>query len=142
MRNPVFLGLAAVLLVAADRPDFSGEWKIDPGASRTAPIAPPKTQTLTIVHRDPEMSVAQRTATGLPRDYRYLTNGEMTRNESPHGAKLESRAVWDGTGLSIRTLMSTSLLSATMQERWSLSADGKTLEIDRQGKIHVYRKKK
>ncbi|MBS1830336.1 MAG: hypothetical protein JST93_33850 [Acidobacteria bacterium] len=137
--NALVLGLMAVSLAAGERPDFSGEWKIDPEASKTAPLPAPRTQTLTVVHRDPEMSVAQRTATGLPRDYKYKTDGAKTENLSPHGVKLESKAEWSGGQLIIRTGMSASGLAARMEERWSLSGDKKTLTVTRDGSIFVYR---
>ena len=131
----------ASLLMAAGKPDFSGEWKIDPKASKTAPFPPPQTQTLSVVHRDPELSVEQRTATGLPRVYKYKTNGERTENISPHDVKLASEANWSEEELSIRTGMTSGGLSAAMEERWSLSKDGKTLTVIRAGKmVYVYRK--
>ena len=118
-----------------------GEWKIDPKASKTAPFPPPQTQTLSVVHRDPELSVAQRTATGLPRGYKYKTNGEPTENVSPHDVKLVSKANWSGAELTIRTGSSSGAHSAAMEDRWALSKGGQTLTVIRQGKmVYVYRK--
>ncbi|MBL8230165.1 MAG: hypothetical protein JNL98_16875 [Bryobacterales bacterium] len=137
----------AILLVlntaiwATDMPDFSGTWEIDPSKSQTAPVPPPKTQTLTIAHRDPELSVAQRTATGLPRDYRYRTDGKPVVNTSPHGVKMEATAGWDGAELVIRTSMSSGGLSVPMSERWVLAENGRVLRITRGKQIYVYRKK-
>ncbi|MBL8175811.1 MAG: hypothetical protein JNK48_14140 [Bryobacterales bacterium] len=125
------LGIAASVLVAAEKPDFSGVWKIDVSATKTEPFPLPKTSTLTltVVHRDPELSVSQRTDGGLPRDYQYKTNGEKTENLSPHDVKLQSEATWAGAELVIRTAMSAAAGAAKMEDRWTLSADGKTLTI-------------
>lgn len=137
----------AILLVlttatwGADKPDFSGTWDIDPSKSQTAPAPPPKTQTLTIEHRDPELAVAQRTATGLPRDYRYRSDGKAVVNTSPHGVKMEATAGWDGTELVIRTSMSSGALAMPMTERWALAENGKVLRITRGKQIYIYRKK-
>jgi len=141
MRLLLCWALAAFLLMSADKPDFSGLWKIDPGASKTAPAPPPKTLTLTVEHRDPGLRVLQRTETGLPREYKYKTNGERTENVSPHDVKLVSEANWSGAELTIRTGMASGALSAAMEDHWSLSKDGKTLTVIRQGKmVYVYRK--
>lgn len=141
MRLLLCWAFAAAFLPAADKPDFSGVWKIDPGASKTAPFPSPKSLTLTVEHRDPDLRVSQRTEGGLPRDYRYKTNGERTENISPHDVKLVSEANWSGEKLSIRTGMASGGLSAAMEERWSLSKDGKMLTVIRAGKmVYVYRK--
>lgn len=136
--------------MAADKPDFSGVWKIGLNATKTEPFPLPKTSTLTlnVAHQDPELSVSQRTDDGLPRDYSYKTNGEATENLSPHDVKMASEATWSGMALVIRTAMSASVTAAKMEDRWTMSADRMTLTIVKTSPVlrgkstYVYRRKK
>ena len=59
----LFAGLACAAAVltasamAAGKPDFSGEWKLNIDKSNFGPIPPPTSLTQTVDHKDPALNV-------------------------------------------------------------------------------------
>jgi hypothetical protein len=52
------IAAAASMAIAADKPDFSGTWKMDPDKSTFGPLPPPTSITSKIDHKDPDITVA------------------------------------------------------------------------------------
>ncbi|MBL8217138.1 MAG: hypothetical protein JNK87_40835 [Bryobacterales bacterium] len=136
------LGLA---LLGAENPDLSGEWILDAARSKGSGLPLPSQMTVSIDHREPELHITQKTASGLPRAYRYRTDGTPTRNTSPHGVELESVAAWEGADLTIKTAMAgspgASRVQAMMEDRWSVAKDSRSLQLKRGPQVFVFRKK-
>jgi hypothetical protein len=114
---------------AADKPDFSGTWKMDPDKSLFGPMPPPASMTLVIDHKDPDISVNQ-TSTGPGGDQnvtsKYSTDGKETVNNFM-GTEVKSKAHWDGKMLVIDSSLDAGGGPVKVTSKWSLSDDGKTL---------------
>jgi hypothetical protein len=120
---------AAALAVAADKPDFSGNWKLDPDKSVFGPMPPPTSMMLVIDHKDPDISVNQ-SSTGPEGDQntisKYSTDGKETVNKFM-GTDVTSKAHWDGAALMIDSSIDTGGAVIKLTSKWTLSDDGKTL---------------
>jgi hypothetical protein len=90
----------------------------------------PTTITRVITQQGPDLKIetTQRSATGeQTSQVRYRTDGGETTNQLSSGTGT-SHAFWDGNTLVIRTTMKgKNDVDIQMEERWDLSADGKTM---------------
>lgn len=113
------------LAMAADKPDFSGKWKLDVDKSVFGPIPPPAAMTRTISLKDSEITVEQAmTGPDMNITFRYSIDGKETAN-SFMGADFKSKTEWDGKVLVIHNDFGAgSPVNST--DRWTLSDDGKT----------------
>ncbi|MGA3188750.1 MAG: hypothetical protein ABSF22_16715 [Bryobacteraceae bacterium] len=118
----------AAAAIAADKPDFSGTWKMDPDKSLFGPVPPPTSMTRVIDHKDPDLSLHQ-TSTGPEGDqnmaFKYSTDGKETTN-SYMGNEVKSIANWDGKALVIHSNLDVGGQQVKLTEKWTLSDDGKT----------------
>ena len=123
---------AAVLTVpamAAGKPDFSGEWKLNVDKSNFGPIPPPTSQTQKIDHKDPviKITTAQNGMDGeYTTDATYTTDGKESKNNM-RGADTKSIAKWDGDALAIDTKLDYQGMEITVKATMKLSEDGKTI---------------
>lgn len=136
-RDRLLSAAALVMLCAAfagaqsnAKPNFSGEWRMDSAKSDFGRFTMPATLTRVIVQKDPDLTIdtTERAANGeqTSRVY-YRTDGEETINHLSSGVGA-SHAFWDGNTMVIRTTMKgKNDVDILMEERWSLSPDGKTL---------------
>ncbi|MGA3205770.1 MAG: hypothetical protein ABSF12_25020 [Bryobacteraceae bacterium] len=120
---------AANMAMAADKPDFSGNWKLDADKSTFGPMPPPTSMTRKVVHKDPDLSVDQAQS-GDQGDQntsmKYSTDGKETTN-SMMGNDVKSKAVWEGKTLVITSAANFGGADVKLTDKWSLSDDGKTL---------------
>ncbi len=117
----------ASLAVAADKPNFSGDWKIDNDKSNFGPMPPPSSLTRKIKHDDPAVAVdeASSGAQGdMNRSVKYDTSGKETTNDFM-GTQTKSTAAWDGAKLVITTKADFGGAEVKLIDTWSLSTDGK-----------------
>ena len=124
---------AALLLIPAARavgkPDFSGEWKLNPGKSDFGPIPPPSSQTQTVDYNDPLLKVLtkQSAADGdSTTDATYSTDGKETHYDY-RGTPVAATSHWDGDTLVIDSKVEA--IGATIKAAWKLGEDGKTMTI-------------
>jgi hypothetical protein len=126
----LFLALFGMVNAQSAKPNFTGEWEMDSVKSDFGAFPKPTTITRTIVQKDPELAVSttQRGANGEQTAHAvYRTDGVDTTNQFNSGPGT-SHAFWDGNTLVIRTGMKgRNNLEVELQERWTLSSDGKTL---------------
>lgn len=123
------IAAAANLAMAADKPDFSGNWKLDADKSVFGPMPPPTSMTRKIDHKDPAISVdqAQSGPQGdMNTTMKYTTDGVETVN-SLMGNDVKSKAVWDGKTLVITSAANFGGTDVKLTDKWSLADDGKTL---------------
>lgn len=126
--------LTASLTFAADKPNFSGSWKMDLKKSDFGDVPGPDSFTRKIEHTEPTiiMTDEQKSPLGEEKAVRkYTTDGkEMTYQWT--GADVTSSVHWEGN-----TLVSVGKLNAggadiVVNGTMTLSADGKTLsEVDK-----------
>jgi hypothetical protein len=140
MRSWIFRLLCGALAVGAfglstaqAKPNFSGTWKANIAKSDFGAIPAPDSRTDKILHEDPDLKdtmtvngqMGESTA-----ELKYSTDGKETTN-TVRGNEIKSTAKWDGDELTIAGKGSFNGADLTLNDRWSLSADGKTLTITR-----------
>lgn len=131
-RNSIKIALvlmATLACAAAAKPNFSGEWKLNPQKSDFGPMPAPDSATLKIDHNEPELKVSSTTATAqgeMKNDAKYTTDGkECTNTMGP--MQVKSTAKWEGDELAMSGKMEFNGMEITMKGKWVLSADGKTI---------------
>lgn len=128
----LYAGLAAVLSIpamAAGKPDFSGEWKLNVDKSDFGPMPPPTSQVQKIDHKDPviKINTAQSGAEGdVVMDAAYTTDGKESKNNI-RGAEAKSVAKWDGDALLIDTKLDFQGMEITLKMSMKMSEDGKSI---------------
>ena len=125
--------LAAALIVAGaplraqQKPNFSGDWKINQVKSNFGAVPAPDTFTRKIVHADPSITIDEEQATpiGLQQTQRKMTTDGKESTFDVNGADVKATANWEGSTLVAITKVE--VLGMTYNDRMSLSPDGKTL---------------
>jgi hypothetical protein len=140
MRSHFFRLCATALLALAfgfpqaqAKPNFSGTWKLNAAKSDFGAMPAPGERTDTIAHQDPDLkdSFTQRRPAGeLAAEMKYSTDGKETTS-SVGGIEIRTVAKWDGDDLTIAGKTQFNGADVMLNDRWSLSADGKTLTIKR-----------
>ena len=131
--STALLAVAFGLLQAQAKPNFSGTWKLNTGKSDFGAMPAPDTRADKITHEDPDLkdSFTQSGQMGeVTAEMKYSTDGKETTN-SVRGNQIKSTAKWEGDELAIAGKTSFNGADVTLNDRWSLSADGKTLTIQR-----------
>jgi len=119
----------AAFATAADAPNFSGTWKLNVDKSTFGPIPPPTSGTRKVDHKDPNLTVetAQSSAMGDQNTTMKLTtDGKETTNDMM-GNPVKCTAKWDGAALVISESLDFQGTAVTINDKWTLSDDGKTL---------------
>jgi hypothetical protein len=117
---------AANMAVAAEKPDFSGTWKLDIDKSSFGPMPPPAGMTRTIDQKGPDITVLQSmTGPDMNVTLKYSAEGKETAN-SFMGTDFKSKAGWDGKALVIHNDVDAGGAHVTSTDKWTLSDDGKT----------------
>jgi len=131
-RTLVLTAVIAVVAAGAARaqsvPNLSGTWVLDMSKSDFGP-APAMARTEVIDHQEPKL-VIKRTLDGTQATLTYAVDGKRYEN-SIGGTNAASTLAWDGPVLVMTTEVESPNGPATIVDRFSLSADGKTLTIDR-----------
>lgn len=124
------LGVSFAVAQTPPKPNFSGEWHMDAAKSDFGQFSMPSALIRNITQKDPDLTIetTQRAANGEQKSsVYYRTDGVDTVNHLSTGVGT-SHAFWDGNTLVIRTTMKgRNDVEIEMEERWTLSADGKTL---------------
>src|ERR1700681_1040596 len=95
--------LTLLCLSAADRPDFSGDWKMDAGKSSFGQLPRPVEYERNIDHKHPEirMRVRQVSQSGEQMvDLSLRTDGRETSNKSRTG-EAKTTGKWSSGGLQL-----------------------------------------
>lgn len=123
------IAAAANMAVAGDKPDFSGNWKMDADKSVFGPMPPPTSMSCKIEHKDPDLNIVQ-SQSGAQGDqtmtFKYSTDGKETTN-SLMGNDVKSKAAWDGKTLVVNSSLDAGGTQVKLTSKYSLSDDGKTL---------------
>jgi len=119
------IAAAAGMAVAADKPDFSGDWKMDADKSTFGPLPPPSSLTSKIDHKDPDLSIVT-IQNDQSQSFKYSTDGKETTN-SMQGNEMKSKAVWEGKTLVVNSSLDAGGAQVKLISKYTLSDDGKTL---------------
>ncbi|MFN7997873.1 MAG: hypothetical protein U0Q18_29910 [Bryobacteraceae bacterium] len=113
--------------------NFTGTWKMDPAKSDLKSGPAPEARLDRITYEEPNLkdtitqSMRGRESTY---DMNYSTDGTATTN-LVRGNQMKSVARWEGEELVVDTKGSVAGRGVTFKDRWSISADGKTLTLQR-----------
>ena len=114
----------------ADKPDFSGRWRMLKDKSEFSGFKTPDIVTRTVEQHGVIMNVHTVQTLGVKTsigDVSYSIDGTPTQNVV-NGRDAESKTFWDGSVLVVRTTMKTSKGDAELiEDRWALSDDKQTL---------------
>jgi hypothetical protein len=127
------LVLTMATAVAAAKPNFSGDWKMNAAKSDFGQMPAPDSMSQKIAHTDPklEMHIKQSSQMGdLERDVKYTTDGKESTNMMRDNPAV-SVVKWDGDVLTFETKGKFGDNEFTMKDRWTLSEDGKVLTMQR-----------
>ena len=138
----IFLGAGMCLAMAASgNVNFGGEWKLNQSKSDPGSRPFPQTRVEQIVQNGAsiEVVITDTDATGasLKTTWKYRSDGTPTENKQG-GLSLTTTGTWNGDVLvleDVGTLKSAGELH--IQQRWSLSADGKILTVKRHIKVQT-----
>jgi len=122
------------VLPALAKPNFTGDWKLNASKSTFGEMPVPDSMTYKITHADPKLSTATKQS-GQMGEFEmqatYTTDGKESTNQGFGGSTIKSVVKWDGDNLVIESKGHFGDNEFTMTEKWTLSADGKTLNIVR-----------
>jgi hypothetical protein len=129
MRPLALLILSASLTLAADKPNLSGNWKIDVKQSEFGDMPAPESFTRKITQSEPALTFTDEQSSPLGQekvDRKYTTDGkEITYTWG--GSEIKSAAHWEGDKLVIVGKLDAGGAELVVTSTVTLSADGKTL---------------
>jgi len=129
----LFIFFLSSLLGLAAPPEFSGVWRLDVEKSQFDRQAPPRVAVDRIEHHEPYLVMHSIRAYGDAQETsgtaRYRIGGEG-ENEVL-GNRMRYAARWDGETLELVTKGSFGDNAIVLTDRYSLSADGKSLTLKR-----------
>jgi hypothetical protein len=125
----IIAALASAAL-AADKPNFSGDWKLNASKSNFGPIPAPATYARKVTHAEPSITIEDTqtgSALGDQHDTRtYTTDGKEISYQA-NGADVKSGATWDGDSLQINSKVSIQDMQLVVKDKITLGDDGKTM---------------
>src|SRR5579863_108276 len=126
----ILVAALASIALAADKPNFSGDWKLNPAKSNMGPIPAPASYTRKVTHAEPSITIENTqtgTALGDQHDTQtYTTDGKQIAF-SANGADVKSAITWEGDALLINSKASVQGMDIIIQDKISLSDGGKTM---------------
>jgi hypothetical protein len=136
MRRMMIVAAAAAVftlcLPGAEKPNFSGVWKLNNAKSDFGPMpSGPDKFERTIDHKDPKLKMTTVQAfQGQERsnDVEYTIDGQEKTVETPMGA-MQVTPAWKGDNLEITVKREIQGNQIKSVELWTLSEDGKVLTV-------------
>jgi len=127
------LGVAPGVSVAQHVPNLSGTWVLQADKSDFGPIPAPTSRTDVVDHQEPKLNIKRTTVqngTEVVGNLVFAIDGKEYKN-TMGPQELASTLKWDGEVLVVTTSTSMQGADVSLVDRYSLSADGKTLTQDR-----------
>ena len=123
----ITLALAVASPGAQQKPNFSGNWKMNQVKSDFGPAPAPDTFTRKIVHAEPSITIdeVQTSPLGEQATSRKLTTDGKEGTFDAGGAQVKATAKWDGNTLVVVSTVPG--IGISYNDQMSLSADGKVL---------------
>src|ERR1035441_684814 len=132
--------LALAALPAFAKPNFTGDWKLNASKSTFGQMPAPDSMTYKVTHADPKLSNATKQSSQMGEfemQMSYTTDGKESTNQGFGGGTNKSVVKWDGDTLVIETKGQFGDNEFSMTQKWTLSADGKTLNIVQRSEEHT-----
>jgi len=125
--------VACVLANGQTKPNLNGVWKMDPARSDfgSGPVSESRLDRIAIDGVNLKDTITQKLRRGGESTYDmiYTIDGKECTNHV-RGNLVKATAHWEGEELVIDSKVF-ALRNAAIQDRWSLSADGKTITLRR-----------
>src|ERR1051325_1645045 len=113
------------------KPNFSGQWTMDASKSDFGPMPAPEKIVRVIDHKEPNLNI-KTTQVGqqgeVKSEYSYTTDGKEFTAKSGAG-EIKGTATWAADDLVVKSKRQIQNIEIDQTDRWSLSADGKTLKV-------------
>ena len=125
--------LFVVAAVASAAPNFSGNWKINAAKTEVGPLPAPEKYEQKIDHKEPSLKYTINQANQMGEftsDHTYATDGVECVNKV-RGNEIKSKVTWEGEKLKFESKMNFQGAEVSFLDKWTLSADGKVLTIER-----------
>jgi hypothetical protein len=116
--------------VAADKPNFSGEWKLNAAKSNFGPLPAPATYTRKVTHTEPTITIEDTqtgTALGDQHDTRTYTIDGTEISYQANGADVKAAMIWAGAALHIEAKASVQGMDIKITDEVTLGDNGKTM---------------
>jgi hypothetical protein len=130
LKTVLTIAALAGMALAADKPNFSGDWKLNAAKSNFGPIPAPATYLGKVTHAEPSVTIEDTqtgSALGDQHDTRtYTTDGKEIAYQA-NGADVKSGATWDGDALQINSKVSIQGMELVVKDKITLGDDGKTM---------------
>ena len=123
--------VGAVAALGAEKPNFSGTWKLNAGRSDFGKMPVPQKLERVITHSEPKLTVQSVTSSPqgeLRSASTYMTNDTESVN-TVRGTQVKSVVSWVGPTLVVRSTRQVQGVEILAVEHWSLSVDGKVLTV-------------
>ena len=133
MRFVFVAALLAAGAVAADKPDFSGEWKINMAKSDFGPAPPAPSFIIRVTHAEPSLTIVQEHGIEDDNSTRALTVGGKEIAFQSRGADVTTKVVWEGGALVFSSNVKGADFEVLQKSTWSLAGDGNALKIVEHG---------
>lgn len=129
------LALAAAVVLAAGKPNFSGSWKLNTARGQNMGMMQAMQQTLAIKQNAKELTITEASdfqGQKSSRSIRYDLTGAVVKNEAAMGGASDTVAKWDGDKLVVTWTSPGSVAGTTVTrtETRSLSSDKKTMSVE------------
>ena len=128
-----FAALVLAVAVAQAKPNFTGEWKMNPSKSDFGPMPAPDKLVQKIEQKDPDLKVSTTKVNQqgeFNTEMKYTTDGKECVNQI-RGNELKSTLTWDGDALKVNSKLNFQGADVAISDKWTLSEDGKTLNVQR-----------
>jgi hypothetical protein len=136
MTSRRFLGIFTLFVLAAlpalAKPNFTGDWKLNASKSTFGQMPAPDSMTYKVKHDEPALHNDSKQSSQMgefEQHLNYTTDGKESTNEGFGGSSTKSVLKWDGDALLIDTKATFGDNEITISQKWTLSADGKTLTV-------------
>ena len=140
MRPVLTAALLGTLLAVAPRvgvaqhvPNLSGTWVLQADKSDFGPAPAPTSRTDVVDHQEPKLNIKRtivQNGTEVVGNLVFVIDGKEYKN-TMGPQELASTLKWDGQVLVVTTSTSMQGADVSLVDRYTLSADGKTLTQDR-----------
>jgi len=130
LKAVLIIAALAGIALAADKPNFSGDWKVNAAKSNFGPLPAPASYTRKVTHAEPSITIEDTqtgSAAGDQHDtHTYTTDGKEIGFQA-NGADVKSSITWDGDALMINSKASVQGMDILIKDKVSLGDGGKTM---------------
>jgi hypothetical protein len=126
--------VAPVTLLGQDKPDFSGEWKLNAAKSDFGMGQAPEKLIFKIDHKDPDFKITQTVAGPqgeMTNDQTMVIDGKEQTRTSQRG-EVRFTPTWVGRQIIADQKLKIQDNDITIKESWSMADDKKSLTVTRQ----------